>query len=49
MNHPTSPHNLCPILRKHLNADALFMVLYNDFSKVSDYREGDINISIADA
>ena len=49
MNHPTSPNNLCPILRKHLNADALFKGLYNDFSKVSDYRKGDITISIADA
>ena len=35
--------------RKHLNADALFKRLHNDFSRVSDCREGDIDISIADA
>ena len=35
--------------RKHLNADALFNRLHKDFSKVSDCREGDIDISMADA
>jgi len=38
-----------PQLRKHLNADALFKALHDDFSKVSDYRRGDIEISMADA
>ena len=36
-------------LRKHLNADALFKALHNDFSKISDSRHGDIEISMADA
>ncbi len=35
--------------RKHLNADALFKRLHIDFSKVSDCREGNIDISMADA
>jgi len=35
--------------RKHLNADALFKHLHLDFSKVSDCREGNIDISMADA
>jgi hypothetical protein len=38
-----------PQLRKHLNADALFKALHDDFSKVSDWRQGDIEISMADA
>ena len=33
-------------LRKHLNADALFKVMHNDFSNVSDFRQGDITISL---
>ena len=49
MNHQNAQNELCPILRKHLNADALFRGIYNDFSKVSDTRQGDIAISIADA
>ncbi len=36
-------------LRKHLNADALFKRLHIDFSKISDCREGDIDIPMADA
>jgi len=36
-------------LRKHLNADALFKKLHDDFSKVSDFRQGDVKISMADA
>ncbi|MEA2061947.1 MAG: hypothetical protein U9P10_15910 [Thermodesulfobacteriota bacterium] len=36
-------------LRKHLNADALFKELHDDFSKVSDFRQGDVKISMADA
>ena len=35
--------------RKHLNADALLKRLHKDFLRVSDFREGDIDISIADA
>ena len=35
--------------RKHLNADALFKRLHEEFSRVLDCREGDIDISIADA
>jgi hypothetical protein len=38
-----------PRLRKHLNADALFKALHDDLSKVSDSRQGDIDISMADA
>ncbi len=36
-------------LRKHLDADALFKALHDDFSNVSDFRQGDITISLADA
>jgi len=35
--------------RKHLNADALFKRLHNDFSGVSDFRDDDIDISMSDA
>lgn len=35
--------------RKHLNADALLKRLHKDFLRVSDFREGDIDIAIADA
>ena len=35
--------------RKHLNADALFNRLHRDFSRVSDCREDNIDISMADA
>ena len=38
-----------PRLRKHLNADALFKALHGDLSKVSDPRQGNIDISMADA
>ncbi|RZB36402.1 MAG: hypothetical protein SRB2_02227 [Desulfobacteraceae bacterium Eth-SRB2] len=36
-------------LRKHLNADALFKALHDDFSNVSDFRQGVPEISMADA
>ncbi len=36
-------------LRKHLNADALFKALHDDFSNVSDFRQGVSEISMADA
>ena len=35
--------------RKHLNADALFKNLHEDFSRVSDWRKDDVKITIADA
>jgi len=35
--------------RKHLNADALFQTVHDDFSNISDFRQGNIKISIADA
>lgn len=35
--------------RKHLNADALIKDLHNFFSRVSDWRENDVTITIADA
>jgi len=38
-----------PKSRKHLNADALFKRLHIGFSKVSDCRQGDIDIAMADA
>ncbi len=38
-----------PKLRKHLNADALFKALHDDFSNVSDFRQGVSEISMADA
>jgi len=34
--------------RKHLSADAMFTKLKFDFSKIPDYREGDISISLDD-
>ncbi len=36
-------------LRKHLNADALFKALHDDFSNVSDFRQDDFEISMAEA
>jgi len=36
-------------IRKHLNADALLKVVHDDFSKVSDHRQDDCDISMADA
>ena len=35
-------------LRKHLNADALFRALHTDFSKVSEWRVGNITFSLVD-
>ena len=49
MKHQNQKNSFNPILRKHLNADALFSGIYTDFSKVSDPRQGDITISLADA
>ena len=49
MKHQKTQNNFDPTLRKHLNADALFNSLRNDFSKISDFRQGDIEISMADA
>jgi len=36
-------------LRKHLNADALFMAIHREFEKIPEFRTGDIEISIPDA
>ena len=49
MKHQNQKNSFNPILRKHLNADALFSDIYTDFSKVSDPRQGNITISLADA
>jgi hypothetical protein len=49
MKHQNPQKRSEPRSRKHLNADALFNRLHTDFSKVSDCREGDIDISMADA
>jgi hypothetical protein len=49
INHQNSKNSFNPILRKHHNADALFNGPHNDFSKISDFRQGDIEISMADA
>ena len=38
-----------PTTRKHLNADALFALLRDDFRKVRDYRAPNTTISICDA
>jgi hypothetical protein len=49
MKHQNQKNSFNPILRKHLNADALFSDIYTDFSKVSDPRQGNITIPLADA
>ena len=49
MKHPKPKYTTDSILRKHLNADALFKALHTDFSKISDFRPGDVKISMADA
>ena len=49
MKHQNTQKRFKPRSRKHLNADALFNRLHVDFSKVSDCREGNIDISMADA
>ncbi len=49
MKHPKPKNTTNSILRKHLNADALFRALHTDFSKVSDFRPGGVKISMADA
>jgi len=36
-------------LRKHLNADALFMSVRREFEKIPEFRTGNIEISIPDA
>ena len=35
-------------LRKHLNADALFMAIHREFEKIPEFRTGNIEISIPD-
>jgi len=44
MKHPKPKNTSNSILRKHLNADALFRALHTDFSKVADFRQGDVKI-----
>ncbi len=47
---PLHTHKLRrPIIRKHLNADALIRSLYKIFAKISDSRQGKVDISMADA
>ena len=36
-------------LRKHLNADALFMAIRREFEKIPEFRTGEVEISIQDA
>jgi len=49
MKHPKPKNTTNSISRKHLNADALFRALHTDLSKVSDFRKGDVKISMPDA
>ncbi|MBC8393433.1 MAG: transposase [Deltaproteobacteria bacterium] len=49
MKHQNAQIDFKPKSRKHLNADALFKRLHIGFSKVSDCRQGDIDIAMADA
>ena len=49
MKHPKPKNTSNSILRKHLNADALFRALHTDFSKIADFRQGDVKISMTDA
>ena len=49
MKYPKPKNSVNPLLRKHLNADALFKAFHTDFSKVADFRQGDVKISMADA
>ncbi len=49
MKHQNAQIDFKPKPRKHLNADALFKRLHIGFSKVSDCRQGDIDIAMADA
>ena len=47
MIEPSVP--LRPKLRKYLNADALYRLVYGEFTKIFDVRVGDVKISVADA
>ena len=49
MKYPKPKNSFNPLLRKHLNADTLFRALHTDFSKVTDFRQGDVKISMTDA
>ena len=46
MKHPKPKNTTNSILRKHLNADALFRALHTDLSKVSDFRKGDVESNL---
>ena len=37
------------VVRKHLNADTLFKDIHTECEKIPDQRDGDVNISLADA
>ena len=49
MKYPKPKNSNNSLLRKHLNADALFRALRIDFSKVSDFRQADVKITMTDA
>ncbi len=49
MNHTTKKSSPKIKIRKHLNADALFQTIHDDFECVADIRKGDIKIKMADA
>jgi hypothetical protein len=48
MNHQTKTSSAKIKMRKHLNADALFQKIHNDFECVPDTRKGKIKIELAD-
>ena len=37
------------VIRKHLNADALFTTIHTEFEKIPEHRLGEVKISLADA
>ena len=49
MNHQPKTPSAKIKIRKHLNADALFQKVHDDFECVPDTRKGEIKIEIADA
>ena len=49
MNHQSRQKKGKIASRKHLSADPLLKSLHEDLSKVSDWRDGDVDISMADA
>jgi hypothetical protein len=49
LKYPKPKNSFNPLLRKHLNADALFRALHTNFSKVSNFHQRDVKISMTDA